>query len=217
MFRKLLVAAVSLVLLGLNANAQASTLNFTFTGECDDCAFMGNPSDEDFDPLGDGLTQTVTANLRFDGVTITNGAITSAEGFLFEYGGSSLINPFAFNDAFLDTSFNLLATGDVVPDNVLILSSSSNPNSEFDFNFPDFCTAQGQLVFGESGDSGCSSVGIVEFMLDSEGNFSVSGTEAFDIGVGGTLTPVSAVPLPAAFWFFGSALLGLIGVGRKRA
>ena len=100
---------------------------------------------------------------------------------------------------------------------MLVLSSSSNPNSLFDFDFPNFCTNQGELVLGATGNSDCNMVGIVEFMLDSQGEFSVSGSIPFDVGGGGTLTPVSAVPLPAAFWFFGMALVGLIGVGRKKA
>jgi len=37
------------------------------------------------------------------------------------------------------------------------------------------------------------------------------------LSAGGTLTTASAVPLPAAVWLFGSGLLGLIGVGRRRA
>lgn len=32
----------------------------------------------------------------------------------------------------------------------------------------------------------------------------------------GTITPVSAVPVPAAVWLFGSGLLGLAGVARRR-
>jgi hypothetical protein len=34
--------------------------------------------------------------------------------------------------------------------------------------------------------------------------------------VSGTFAPVAAVPVPAAAWLFGSALLGLAGIGRKR-
>lgn len=33
----------------------------------------------------------------------------------------------------------------------------------------------------------------------------------------GTVSPVSAVPVPAAIWLFGSALLGLAGIRRKKA
>jgi hypothetical protein len=40
---------------------------------------------------------------------------------------------------------------------------------------------------------------------------------AFTLTQAGTLTTQSAVPLPAAVWLFGSGLLGLLGVGRRRA
>jgi len=41
----------------------------------------------------------------------------------------------------------------------------------------------------------------------------------FDIGTGNSIhiTSVSAVPVPAAVWLFGSGLLGLIGVARRKA
>jgi len=40
----------------------------------------------------------------------------------------------------------------------------------------------------------------------------------FDIGSGHslTLTNISSVPVPAAVWLFGSGLLGLIGVARRK-
>lgn len=40
---------------------------------------------------------------------------------------------------------------------------------------------------------------------------------AYNIGISGTVAPISAVPVPAAAWLLGSGLLGLIGLKRKRA
>jgi len=51
-------------------NAQAASLVFNFTGECDDCAFSGSPADAGFDPLGDGLTETVTGTLVLPNVGV---------------------------------------------------------------------------------------------------------------------------------------------------
>lgn len=219
MFRKLLMTTVSLLLLGLNVNAEATTLTFDFTGDCDDCAFAGNPLDQNFNPFDDGLTQSVTGSLRLEGVSFVNGVIDNVQNLVFEYNGSNLINPFALDDPFLRTLQNLdPTTGMVLPGLELTISSSSNVNNPFnvfpDPAFPNFCTSLGLDVLGLSA---CEGVEMVTFALDSEGNFSISGTPGFDIGTGGTLTPVSPVPLPAAFWFFGTALIGLFGVTRKRA
>jgi hypothetical protein len=52
--------------------------------------------------------------------------------------------------------------------------------------------------------------------LDAAGRMTLFGFDA-DAYMGGTLTlEVAAVPVPAAAWLFGSALLGLAGIGRKR-
>lgn len=50
-------------------------------------------------------------------------------------------------------------------------------------------------------------------------SFTVSGIPGglFGGGLYEGSVQVTAVPLPAAFWLFGSALLGLIGIGRRRA
>ncbi|ARN73082.1 hypothetical protein [Oceanicoccus sagamiensis] len=52
--------------------------------------------------------------------------------------------------------------------------------------------------------------------INTVGNVSLFGEEA-GMGMGGTLTlEVAAVPVPAAAWLFGSAIVGLAGIGRKR-
>ena len=196
-------------------NANASPYVFNFTGECDDCAFSGNPTDIGFDPLNDGLTQSVSATL-----TLTDASIGS-DGFLhvgvgdaiFTYNGSSLINSFTMFDPYTFTS-GLLPTGQVQTGSSFKISSSANAaNPDISFDFPNFCTALGEAVLDVDG---CYRVGQVSFELDSLGNFSVSGTRAFDIGGDGQLTPVSAVPAPTAIWLFGTALLGFIGVARRK-
>jgi len=47
-------------------------------------------------------------------------------------------------------------------------------------------------------------------------NLTLSSTGTLSIG-GSTTPPPPPVPLPAAVWLFGSGLLGLLGVGRRRA
>ena len=41
-------------------------------------------------------------------------------------------------------------------------------------------------------------------------------TEKFNITVNGTAAPPAVIPIPAAVWLFGSGLLGLVGVARRK-
>mgnify|MGYP000436339531 CR=1 FL=1 len=52
-------------------------------------------------------------------------------------------------------------------------------------------------------------LGDEQYHLKQYGSFTLSGNEL-------TFNTVSAVPVPAAAWLFGSALVGLAGIGRKR-
>jgi hypothetical protein len=58
--------------------------------------------------------------------------------------------------------------------------------------------------------------------VTGNGTSSVKGVQVYDLGAltlssTGNLTNVSSVPIPAAVWLFGSGLLGLAGVGRRKA
>ena len=153
------------------ADASALDITFNFSGECDDCAFSGLPSDEGFDPLGDGLTESVSATLTLTGVSVTGGGLIDYLGagtVTFSYDGSSLINPFAMTDPFLFTT-DLTTSGAVQPGGTFEFGSSQNatdPGPPVPFDFPDFCTSLGEQVLGSSA---CSSIGIVYFQLDSFG------------------------------------------------
>jgi hypothetical protein len=208
-----------LLLAGLfSLNAGAAVLQFDFFGECDDCAFAGSPLDADFDPLNDGLTESVSGSLILEDLRVNSDGSIVFEGsgrVTFNYNGSSLINPFSFNDPFLFTN-GLLESGAVQAGSVFTLSSSQNvtdPSNPLSFEFPNFCTDLGQQVLGFD----CGGVGLVSFELDSLGNWSIFGEGAFDVGGGGRLVAQSAVPVPAAFWLFGTALLGLLGFGKRKA
>lgn len=49
------------------------------------------------------------------------------------------------------------------------------------------------------------------------GDVQHTGVAAFPVGPGLTGFEVSAVPVPSAVWLFGSGLIGLIGIARKKA
>jgi len=209
------LATASLLLTGLTGYAHALTINFDFTGECDDCAFVGDTEDEGFDPLNDGLTQTVTGRLSLEGVSVNNGMIdyTGAGVTTFTYNGSSLLNPFTLGDPYIFTS-GLTTSGAVADGFEFRYSSTQNltdPNNPQSFNFPNFCTDLGQSVVGQ-----CHGIGDITFRLDSNGDWSISGIGAADIGGSGQFT-VSAVPIPGAVVLFTSGLLGLTGIARRRA
>jgi hypothetical protein len=64
-------------------------------------------------------------------------------------------------------------------------------------------------LYGLTGNSGTGQV--QSYVLGTNLMMTANGT----LQVGGTTPP--PIPLPAAVWLFGSGLLGLVGVGRRRA
>ncbi len=200
---------------------------FNFTGECDDCAFNGSPTDIDFNPFDDGLTQTVSATLRLTGMYLRPDGTIESRGdgtILFSYGGSSLINAFSITDPFLFTSA-LLPTGQVKAGETFQVSSSVNvtdPDNPLFFDFPNFCTPLGAQVLspvpldpGGGGLGGSCDVGLVSFELNSTGDWSVSGEVASDVGSGGQFTSANAIPEPGTVALLAISLAGF-GFTRKR-
>ena len=223
-YRDIRVRLAALVFTGFfAANVNAAVMEpvfdftFNFTGECDDCAFSGDPTDAMFDPLNDGLTETVTATLILTGISLSPDGLIEYRGAgdaRFNYHGSSLINAFTLFDPFLFTTA-LTPTGQVQPGNEFIFESSQNAaNPDISFRFSDFCTPLGRQVLDRGGFGACDNIGLVGFSLDSVGNFAVFGNVASDIGTGGGFT--TQVSEPATIWLFGSALLGLFGASRFR-
>lgn len=205
----------TLITLLVTISANAANYIFNFTAECDDCAFNGSPFDANFNPIGDGLTQTVTATLTLVNAGLTQDGLVQNLGgtneAIFSYHGSSLVNPFTMNDPFRFTHA-LLPNGQIQADKLFTMSSSSNVNSPNAFDFPNFCTALGQQLIGS-----CNEIGLVSFALDDIGNWSISGDIPRDIGSGGQLVLATVVPVPAAMWLFGSGLIGLIGFAYRKA
>lgn len=234
MSKRFLAGVAALITVGtLTINANAAVLEptysfvFNFSGQCDDCAYItdssdpnytGEPGSSTFNPIGDGVFEQVTATLTLTNIRVNEDGFIFFGGqgsTVFSYGGSSLINPFTMNDPFTFTD-SLRTDGSVVGD-AFEFASSQNVNSEFGFDFPDFCTATGELVLGRGSSSACDNVGLVTFSLSSNGDWSVSGSEAFDIGIGGQF--VSAIATNVAEPLT-TAMLGLglfcMGYARRR-
>ena len=196
-------------------NVNAITIEFNFAGECDDCAFSGDPDDVDFDPFDDGLTESVSGSLILDGLSVNNDGVIEflgAGSATFTYNGSSLINAFSMNSPFLFTT-DLLESGDVVDGSTFTFSSSQNvtdPNNPQSFNFPNFCTELGEELLDS-----CGGVGLVSFSLDSDGNWSIFGEEAFDIGGSGQFV-VASVPEPGSAVLLALALASVGFTGRRK-
>jgi hypothetical protein len=78
-------------------------------------------------------------------------------------------------------------------------------------------------LYGQGPDTAGVGLGASVNLYALTGNGNLLQAQSYLLGTnltltqGGTLTTGSAVPLPAAVWLFGSGLLGLIGVGRRRA
>jgi hypothetical protein len=82
------------------------------------------------------------------------------------------------------------------------------------------CTGNGALCSNVTVGTAAASTGNAVFTLDilTGGAWFTSSTIATisTLNVDHSLSAVAAVPVPAAAWLFGSALLGLAGVARKR-
>ena len=73
----------------------------------------------------------------------------------------------------------------------------------------------GALISG-TGITNIAGDGLNLYYLASNAANAYLGDKTYGLGGGGELIPVSAVPLPAAFWLFGSGLLGLAGMARRQ-
>jgi len=212
---KIIQSAIALLFIfSLSSYVQAITVTFNFTGECDDCAFSGNPGDVGFNPLNDGLTETVNATLSIVGLDEINGMIgnSGAGTVVFSYGGSSLLNPFTMADPYTFSN-GLMTNGQIASGFEFRISSSVNyadPSNPVNFDFPNFCTALGEQVLRPGS---CDFIGDITFLLNDAGNWNISGTQPEDIGTNGQF---SVVPIPGAIVLFASGFIGLIGFARRK-
>lgn len=73
------------------------------------------------------------------------------------------------------------------------------------------------LLFSANSDQGSPAIGVSEYWLTVNGDSSYRWAFTDSDGVNGdTNIPPSTVPVPAAVWLFGSGLLGLVGMARRK-
>ena len=191
-------------LLSAGINAQAATLNLTLfdtpdivsgfidvTYSAATSTFGANGFAEELDDDG-----SIPAEAIADG-TFNLDATIDAAGSLA--GGSLTIGGTV---ASLGFNSGTLLTGDLT---AFGFEPAGGDPLEFTF---DVSGGDAATLYGGAGAIG----GVILSATGFTGDF----TSDF-VGTGSAVSDVAPVPLPAALWLFGTGLVGLIGVGRRRA
>lgn len=151
---------------------------------------------------GQGSTLTLsnaTINLISGSyILVGPSAAGQSDGFCFVGSGCEADGEIIFNNSVKDLFFDV--DGAQAGDSVLI-SAYDDTNSLLGSIL---ATANGRLDFSAFG-------AIKRLFFDDSSTAAGVGYSTFEF------ENVSAVPVPAAVWLFGSALLGLMGVSRKKA
>lgn len=85
-------------------------------------------------------------------------------------------------------------------------------NLNLSTNWTSLGTLGNAVASGSSGGTLNTGTGTFQYLLLIDKGLSTSSPQdGFDVA----MVKVSAVPIPAAFWLFGSALLGMISLGRR--
>lgn len=141
------------------------------------------------------------SRLDFAAPTLVEGAYftNSTYAYLSMRDGDAFAKQFEIGDF-----FTLTVTGLDAMDNV---TNSINISLARDINLVDMWIWNDLMPLGE--------VSALEFSLSSSdvGAFGMNTPAYFAMD---NLTTVSAVPVPAAVWLFGSGLLGLVGIARRK-
>ena len=196
---------------GLEQMAGQVTFDFAFD------AYLFNSSPEN--PFGPPATQIVPDFvMRSFGdytVDMNNNDPVSPVSQYFE--GSAVGNNFNPVTGELDEDFqnkvSFLGAG-VVPEGAWVIQDGLNPNGTQNVTIAKECVADQSIVCSTAGSSWHSNAFAgYAFLLraDAERTLEFISPDGHSIYVA-----TSTVPVPAAAWLFGSGLLGLVGVARKR-
>ncbi|ARN75742.1 VPLPA-CTERM sorting domain-containing protein [Oceanicoccus sagamiensis] len=186
---KTIIPCMIVFSLSLPAYAAIIPINLTLTGSF---VYHDNPSsNQHISGDATGTFDTETGDLQWDGIT---DYFITANNFNYLTLGYSAILP--ADDVF---------------------RSANRSCSSID---PNICPSITYNVFVE-GSTPADELDIWEVSIDQTGNGSIIYSDTYDPNDGlGSRTDaftytVSSVPVPAAAWLFGSAILGLVGVKRQ--
>lgn len=196
-------------LLGAAQMAAADTVVVPYTGAFDEASVLaeGGLPAGDYDTIGGlddvGLFNLVAGTNTFEGSVFTPG--DSSDVFLIGIGANQTLTGASINFATNASPFNPLFA---FPGPQWTLEESSTTPTIFNIqplNSPGVYDAP-----SFSRDEGIYSV------LLGNGTFGMNNGDPVDYTMTFTVTEVNPVPLPAAVWLFGSALMGVAGVGYRR-
>jgi hypothetical protein len=205
MMKKILTALLGMLfLVGLN-QAQALTLNFSdMSSDETDAALLDATLDFSITAnAADGGSDLLT--LTLDNQTTAPNAYTIDDLFFNFTGDSSL---FSFDSS--NSGSGALSAGPITADGF----------GEFDSTIGGFGLASGGTEVWQI-DLGANGITMADFDVLSTippGEFRKTAALKFVQGPGddSAFGGVSTVPVPAAVWLFGSGLLGLVGIARRK-
>lgn len=183
----------------VNASGSVDTLSTNTTGPAANASGFASVVDPAVSMnIADAITQTSTSNGTATNGSATTDVYTDLNITVTNNSGKALT--FFFD-------FNVTAIAEVTGDNAI---ADASVDILDDYGYVDILAiASAGTQFGPSSDDD-SMNGTFEFMLSAGETNNISGL------IDSYGDAVSTVPIPAAAWLFGSGLLGLIGIARRK-
>jgi len=185
----------------------SGSTSFSVDGDGDfiDDVIFSTTDPSGFNTAGPGSNQSFISEPGLEGTTLLspdlrvdflNGAVTSLS-FGFAVSG--------FTGGVDSVGFSVFDSNDMLLDSILVLADFTLPNGVNPSTFPEGLVDLSFL--------GLASYALFDFSANEATRFIIDDFS----GTFGSTENISAVPLPAAFWLFGSGLIGLFGFmkGRK--
>ena len=200
----------------------SNAATFNFTGDAD----FGDLAIANIFGVTDGTTGTFNATLEFDDTQLPADAITSIDLGFF----ATATYAFSSFDWFLGNKSWSYTTSDLL-NSVVINDDSFLGNDGIRIGANDLKNISGATIFssavssnhaGNNGFNGTpgSHINLFNLLTGGKNGEIVLNTGIFSpisiIELSNVSMSVSAVPLPAGVWLLGSAILGFVGIRRRR-